>query len=182
MLRDEVLSYQSDNNCNDANGKNKLLIRLPVSVGESLNSSYQWLDLFSLQQFDTDDTNDYLYIKIYPGYTQENDIFGEGKLKNTFSSPAVYHHSTTRRGFKAVVTDRRRLILDIVRSLVEISRTSSYNSYSPIKVIDYCLPEAGEEHTIRYGAVELSRLPGLRQSYLVEDWEFTFKEARLRNI
>lgn len=158
------------------------MVRLPVALGETLNPDSEWLDLFTSEQFDATDTTDYLYLRLFPNYTQENDTFGEGNLKNTFSSPAVYHHSTHRRGFKAEVADRRLLIADILRSLIVNSRTSSYTEFAPIKVIDYCLPEAGETYTIRYGAIALGTLPGLRKKYFTGNWEFTFKETMLRDV
>lgn len=181
MLRQQVINFENLHQCK-SNGSKQLFVRFPEVMGEQLNPEGQWLDLFSSQQFDTTDTEDYLYLRLFPDYTQENDVFGEGGLKNTFNSAAVYAHSTTRRGFKAIIRDKRLLILDIIRNLVNNSRSSSYTRYTPIKVIDFCLPEPEEEYTIRYGSIDFERLPGLRKNYLKEDWEFTFKEAKLRNL
>ena len=182
MLRDDVIAYEGQHQCNDGNSKGKLLVRLPVALGDTLNPAGEWLDLFSSQQFDATDTADYLYLRLFPNYTQENDVHGEGMLTNTFSSPAVYHHKTVRRGFKAEVTDRRMLVLNIIRSLVVNSATSSYTEYAPVKVVDYCLPEAGEAYTVRYGAIAIGSLPGTGRGYLAGNWEFTFKEANLRDV
>ena len=179
-LRQDVISYESQQQCEQIN-KNKLLIRFPVLLGEEENLNSEWLDLFSSQQFDADDTDDYLYLRLFPEYTQENDVFGEGKLKNTFNSAAVYSHSTVRRGFKAVVTDRRLLIFSLIKRIIENSRTSSFTVFTPVKVIDFCLPETGE-YTIRFGSINYDRIPGIRGSHLRGDWEFTFKESILRNV
>jgi len=182
MLRNDVLNYEASNNCVDGNSKHKLLVRLPVAVGENLNPSSRWLDLFTTQQFDADDTDDYLYLKLFPEYTQQNDVFGEERLKNTFNSAAVFSPATRRRGFIARITDKRLLILEIIRTLAINSRTSSFTLFSPIKVVDYCLPEIGESYTIRYGAINNTSLPGLRKGHLSGEWEFEFKEAELRDF
>ena len=121
----------------------------------------------------------------------ENDRLGEKGFRNTFNSGAVFAPANTRRGFKATVTDRRKLILDIIKRLVDISESSGYNRYSPIKLIDFCHPELNaniyndEPATIRWGAIALdTNLPSLirvrGEDYLSRDWGFTFKESVLR--
>jgi hypothetical protein len=185
-LRDDILAYQAEHQCIGSYIRKRLLIRTPVAVVESLNPTGIYLDLFDTTLYTIDDTTDYIYLRIFPDYDQENDNLGDGGLRNTFSSPAVYAVSLVRRGFKATVTDRRKLILDIIRQLIDISKSSSYVRFAPIKVIDYCLPETnalivGNENeigTVRWGEIKFDALPGLTgRGYLKGDWSFSFDEA-----
>lgn len=185
-IRDDVIAYLSEYECTASPVKKRLLIRVHVDTVEAIAPTGLYLDLLDPTLYTADDTEDYIYLRIFPDYDQENDNIGEGGLRNTFSSPAVYAPSTVRRGFRATVTDRRRIILDIVRRLVEISKSSSYNTFTPVKVIDFCLPDfgassfSGELGSVRWGEIQLSNLPGLTgRGYLRGDWEFTFKEAKL---
>ncbi|MEW5859805.1 MAG: hypothetical protein AB1861_20870 [Cyanobacteriota bacterium] len=183
-LRDDILTYQSQHQCIGPYIRKRLLIRTPVAVVESVSPTGIYLDLFDTTLYTGDDTTDYIYLRILPDYDQENDNLGEGGLRNTFSSPGVYAVSTVRRGFRATVSDRRRVILDIIRRLIDISKSSSYIKFAPIKVIDFCLPEFGasifngELATVRWGEIITDNLPGLTgKGYLKADWNFTFKEA-----
>ena len=183
-LRDDILAYQAGHQCIGSYVRKRLLIRTPVTVAESLSPTGIYLDLFDTTFYTLDDTADYVYLRIFPDYDQENDNLGDGGLRNTFGSPAVYAVSLVRRGFKATVTDRRKLILDIVRRLVDISKSSSYVRFAPIKIIDYCLPETnavvvGDEiGTIRWGEIKFDAIPGLTgRGHLKGDWSFSFDEA-----
>ena len=193
-LRDDIVAYSMKHICNGLS-KKRLLIRVPVIVVEQINPTHKWLDLFDSAFYDSNDTSDYVYLRLFPEYDVENDHLGEKGLKNTFSSAAVFVPANTRRGFKAIVKDRRSFILDLIRRLVDISESTAYNRYSPIKVVDFCHPElasdpntlvnAGELATVRWGAIALdANLPSLvrigNDDCLKKDWGFTFKEAFLR--
>ncbi|MBD2364582.1 hypothetical protein H6G36_25975 [Anabaena minutissima FACHB-250] len=185
-IRDDVNTYLASNECDAPFVRKRLLIRIHTSTVEALAPTGLYLDLFDPTLYTTDDTTDYIYLRTFPDYDQENDNTGDGGLRNTFSSPAVYAPSTVRRGFRATVTDRRKIILDMVRRLAEISKSSSYSTFTPVKVIDFCLPDfgassfSGEMGSVRWGEIRLGNLPGLTgRGYLKSDWEFTFKEAKL---
>lgn len=186
-IRDDVIAYLADHQCTGNMSRKRLLIRVQTATVEALNPTGIYLDLFDPNFYTLDDTSDYIYLRTFPDYDQENDRTGEGGLRNTFSSPAVKAVSTVRRGFKATITDRRKIILDVVRRVVEISDSSSFQVYSPIKVIDFCLPETSpsvlgtEPATIRLGEIKLDDLPGMNgKGFLKDDWSFTFKESILR--
>lgn len=196
-FRDDVVAYQSVNQCDEGFIKKRLLLRLRVSTIEILNPSSDYLDLFDPTSYDVTDTADYLYLRIFPQYSVENDVLGEVGLKNTFGSAAVFAPANTRRGFKATITDQRKLIFDLVKRIQQISQTSSYTQFSPAKIIDFCHPELADEETlvssfgefgnIRYGAIALDNsIPQLVQSsgrdYLASSWGFTFKESKLRSL
>lgn len=193
-LVQEIQAYETTHQCQSQGVAKRLLIRVPVVVVEQLNPSHKHLDLFDTTHYDTSDTNDYVYLRLFPDYDVENDRLGEKGFRNTFSSAAVFAPANTRRGFKATVKDNRKLILDITRRLVDISETAAYNRYSPIKVVDFCYPElsddtntstfGGELATIRYGAIALdTTLPAVVRvgsEECLKRWGFTFKEHLLR--
>ncbi|ARV58072.1 hypothetical protein BZZ01_04965 [Nostocales cyanobacterium HT-58-2] len=190
MLRDEIIAYHQTHTCKGQSSK-PLLIRAPIALIEQLNPQYKHLDLFDTSAYDTTDTADYLYLRLHPDYDVENDRLGDKGLRNTFSSAAVFATVNTRRGFKAIVKDRRKLVLDLIKRLVDISESSAYNRYTPIKLVDFCHPEVdapiynGEPATIRWGAIALdANLPSLvrvgSEDYFKKDWGFTFKESILR--
>lgn len=182
-IRDDVIAYLADNQCESPLARKRLLIKVHVSTVEALNPTGIYLDLFAVT-----DAVDYIYLRLFPDYDQENDRIGEGGLRNTFSSPAVKAPKTVRRGFKATITDKRKIILDIIRRLADISESSSFTVFSPIEVIDFCLPEPGapilfgEPASVRYGEIILdNNLPGLNgRGYLRDNWSFSFKEIVLR--
>lgn len=193
-LIQEIQAYETTHQCQSQAVAKRLLIRIPITVLEQLNPQHKHLDLFDTTHYDTSDTNDYVYLRLFPNYDVENDRLGEKGFRNTFSSAAVFAPANTRRGFKATVKDSRKLVLDLIRRLVDISETTAYNRYSPIKVVDFCHPELppdantstyGELATIRYGAITFdATLPSVvrvgSKEYLKREWGFTFKEHLLR--
>lgn len=188
-IRDDVIAYLATNNCNSPFTRKRLLIRVHTTTVEALNPTGVYLDLFDPTLYTVDDTTDYIYLRIFPDYDQENNILGEGGLKNTFSLPSAYAVTTVRRGFKATVTDRRKIISDIITRLVEISKTSAFTRFAPIKVIDFCLSEPGativgvEPGTVRWGELKIDNLPGtVGKSYLKNDWSFNFSDVFLRFV
>lgn len=164
-------------------------MRSRVETVEQLNPDSIYLDLFDTSAYDLTDTSDYIYLRLFPDADSDDEVYGDRPgLRNTFSRSAVFAPSTVRRGLRCTVKDRRRLVLDILRMLITISETSAFNVYKPIKVIDFCTPEPGEEKTIRFGAIQIDRKPGLsgrgttqNKVYVDSDWEFIFRETRLRN-
>ncbi|KYC42062.1 hypothetical protein WA1_18850 [Scytonema hofmannii PCC 7110] len=190
-LRDDVIAYHQTHACDARFSHKRLLLRVPLATAEQLNLEHKHLDLFDATLYDADDTEDYIYLTLYPDYDVENDVLGEKGFRNTFNSPAVYAPANTRRGFKVTVKDHRKLILNIIKQLADISETTSYRRYSPVKVVDFCHPETtsasaydGELATIRWGELVLdTNLPSLikaKEDYLKKDWGFTFKETILR--
>ena len=97
-FRDDVIAYQSVNQCDEGFIKKRLLLRLRVATIETLNPSGSSLDLFDPIFYDVTDTADYLYLRIFPEYSTENDVLGERGLKNTFGSAAVFAPVNTRTG------------------------------------------------------------------------------------
>lgn len=189
-LRDDVVAFQNLKQCNGKLVK-RLLIRTPVALAESLNEPGKNLDIFDAATYTNDDSSNYIYLKVFPNYDTENDELGESGFRNTFTRSAVFPPSTTRRGFKATVKDSRKIIFDIIRRLVGISESTSFGTYSPIKVIDFCCPELkfdsntftfnSELATVRYGLIKIDSYPSLtKDNYLSKEWGFSFKEAKLR--
>ncbi|MCC5618414.1 hypothetical protein LC605_25680 [Nostoc sp. CHAB 5836] len=179
-LLEEIQSYELTHQCQSPFAKTRLLVRVPIAVIEQLNPTHKYLDLFNSTHYDPSDTDDYVYLQLFPNYDTENDRLGEKGFRNTFSQ-SVFAVTTTRRGFKATILDQRRLILDILRRLIDISETSAYNKYVPIKVIDFCSPEVGATYSIRYGAIAIDNYPSITgDGFLSQSWEFSFKEAQLR--
>ncbi len=183
-IRDDVITYIANNECNAPFIRKRLLIRVRTATVETLNPTGLYLDLFDPTLYTADDTTDYIYLRLFPDYDQENTKTGDGGLRNTFSDSAAYTVSLVRRGFRATVTDRRKIILDIIKRLIDISVSSSYQRFAPIKVIDYCLPETnagiiGDElATARWGSIKFDNLPGLTgRGFLGGDWTFVFDEA-----
>lgn len=184
-IRDDIILWNQQNQCLGQPIRRRLLVRSHVNTIEQLNPQHKHLDLFDTTIFDVTDTSDYIYLRIFPTADSDDEVYREGGgLKNTFSRSAVFAPSTVRRGIRCTVTDRRRLILDALRSLVDISETTSFNQYAPIKVIDEVTPESGEEITIRYGAIQIDKKPGLirrgQEFYCTSDWDFLFREIKLR--
>ena len=180
-LLEEIKNYELTHQCESPLANKPLLIRTPIAVIQQLNPTHKYLDLFDSNHYDISDTNDYAYLRLFPNYDIENDRLGEKGFRNTFSQSAVFAVATTRRGFKATISDQRKLILDIVRQLVDISESAAYNRYAPIKVIDFCSPEVGASYSIRYGAIAIDSYPSITgNGFLSKPWDFTFKEAQLR--
>jgi hypothetical protein len=184
-IRDDVAAWAAANACVGQLARQKLLVRSHVDTIEQINPLHKHLDLFDITAFDASDTSSYIYLRLFPSADSDDQVYGDNPgLRNTFTRSSVFAPSTTRRGIRCTINDRRRLILDIMRSLVDISETSSFNTYSPIKVIDFCTPEIIEERTIRYGSVQIDKKPGLvkrgSEYYCTSDWEFVFRETQLR--
>jgi hypothetical protein len=189
-LRDDVTNYWQQRQCN-GQLKKRLLIQVPVAVAQSFTPTD--LDIFDATLYTNTDSASYIYLRLFPEYDTENDQLGEGGFKNTFSRAAVFAPSTTRRGFKATINDNRKIIFDLVRRLVEISESSAYNTYSPIRVIDFCSPELsfdnntfifnGETATVRWGLLNIDNFPSLLDNkHLNKSWTISFKETRLRLV
>ena len=191
-LRDDVQSILI--NC-FGQPRKRLLLRFPVDSAQTIidNTNNSYLDLFELSQFDNSDTDDYIYLKVFPQYDSETEQLGDNSFKNTFNSSAIIAPSQVRRGFKATVTDNRLVILDLIFYLSLISKSTSYTRYHPIKIIDFCSPEITdnfifnqEKATIRYGSVFVDNIPEMiqigRAEYAKRNWQFTFKESSLRLI
>jgi hypothetical protein len=184
-IRDDVIAWNASNPCIGQVTKRKLLVRSHVDTIEQINPLSKHPDIFETTAFDSTDTSDYIYLRLFPTADSDDEVYGDGTgLKNTFSRSAVFAPSTTRRGIRCTISDRRRLILDIMRSLVDISETSVFNLYKPIKVIDFCTPEPTEDRTIRYGEIQIDKKPGLikrgDEYYCTGDWEFLFRDTKLR--
>lgn len=178
-------------NCAIPWARQPIMILTPVAVIEDLEIASKWFYLFDPTHYQNTDTNDYVYLRLFPQqYSSETDKLGEGGLKVIFSRGDVATASTVRRGFKATIMQRERVILDVVQQLILISETSKYNRFTPIKVIDFCNLELGERliyngklATVRYGEITIdSTIPALSydQNYLSDNWSLTFKEAKLR--
>jgi hypothetical protein len=184
-IRDDVIAWNQQNQCFGQVTRRRLLVRSHIDTITQLNPQHKHLDLFDTTAFDASDTTSYIYLRIFSNADSDNEVYGEGGLRNTFSQSAVFAPTTVRRGIRCTVTDRRRLILDVLRQLINISETAAFNKYAPIKIIDEITPEVGEERTIRYGAIQIDKQPGLikrgeGEFYCTSDWDFLFREAKLR--
>jgi hypothetical protein len=184
-IRGDVIAWNTENACTGQLARQRLLVRSHVDTIEQINPLHKHLDLFDVTAFDSTDTSDYIYLRLFPTADSDNQVYGDNPgLRNTFTRSGVFAPSTTRRGIRCTIADRRRLILDILRSLVDISETSSFGVYSPIKVVDFCTPEIAQEMTIRYGSIQIDKKPGIvkrgDEYYCTSDWEFLFRETQLR--
>lgn len=172
----------------------RVLVRVPLTVVATFNPQKRSLWLFDPTHYETSDTDDYVYLRLFPQYVPEEDILGDRAFKPTFNG-TVANHATVRRGFQATIIQSQAFIYSIVERIAKIAATSSYSKYTPIKIIDFCYPEAlddsntillGNEYaTIRYGRIIITKIPpfirGIDGSeYCREAWEFKFTEAKLR--
>ena len=189
-LRDDV--SQASVQCRGTPQK-RLLLRFPMDTAQTIidSSNNRFLDLFETSKFDDSDTDDYIYLKIFPNYDTEIEQLGDNNFKNTFSRSSIIAPSQVRRGFRGTVTDRRAIILDLVFYLSLISKSSAFTKYHPVKIVDFCRPEVldnftfnSEKATIRYGRLSLQEMPATVQigneEYISNNWQFNFKESRLR--
>ncbi len=172
----------------------RLLIYTPLSVIAALNPLKQQLWIFDPTHYMSNDTDDYVYLTLFPTYTPEDEILGQRGYKNTFNRSAIAPPSTVRRGFTAVVKQPQRMIFDIIQRVAKISNTSSFTTHTPVKVIDFSRPEAAENAnniianseiaTIRWGKIDIAKPPSFVRSsdieYCLENWEFKFSESILR--
>ncbi|MEH1789996.1 MAG: hypothetical protein V7L23_31630 [Nostoc sp.] len=169
----------------------QLLVRSPLSVIQLFNPNH-----YNLWQFDSGnygDSSDYVYLRLFPGYESTNEVQGDRGFKPSFNG-TVAQHTTTRRIFTATVRQQTAFIFYIIERLALIANTSSYTTYTPIKIVDFCSPEAiddvntsvynGETGTIRYGRIDIEKRPaiarGFQMDYCLTNWELKFSEVDLR--
>ncbi|NJN10043.1 MAG: hypothetical protein HC815_19440 [Richelia sp. RM1_1_1] len=173
--------------------RKRLLLRFPIDSAQLIINSgnNDFLDLFETTKFDDSDTDDYIYLKLFPEYDSETEQLGNSNFKTTFNQSAITAASQVRRGFKATVIDKRAIILDLIFYLSLISKSTSFTRYHPVKIIDFCRPEIldnfvinSEKATIRYGGLSLEEMPPVIQireaEYVAENWQFSFQESKLR--
>jgi hypothetical protein len=170
----------------------QLLVRSPLSVIELFNPNQ-----YNLWQFDSGnygDSSDYVYLRLFPSYESTNEVQGDRGFKPSFNG-TVAQHTTTRRTFTATVRQQTAFIFYIIERLALIANTSSYATYTPIKIVDFCSPEAiddpntatynGELATTRYGRIDIEKRPaivrGFQMDYCLSEWEFKFSEVDLRS-
>ncbi len=172
----------------------RILLRVPLTVVATLNPQSRSLWLFDPNHYDSSDTNDYVYLRLFPQYTPEDDYLGDRAFKPSFNG-TVANYSTTRRGFRATVVQSQAFLYYIVERVAAIAATSTYGVYTPIKIIDFCRTAAdydpstiaigGEYATIRYGRIDIIKIPSLIRGvdgndYCKDDWEFKFTSVTLR--
>jgi len=172
----------------------QILVRSPIRVIELFNPTHQNLWLFDPTHYDGTDTDDYVYLRLFPKYTPQNEPLAERAFKPTFSRITA-STATVQRTFQATVFQSQGFVYRIIERLVLIAETSTFNRYTPIKIVDFCWPEAiddsktallgGEPATIRFGRIDISKSPamvrGWKGEYCQSEWEFKFSEAKYRN-
>ncbi len=168
-----------------------LLVRSPLSIVQLLNPNF-----CNLWQFDPSnygDSSDCVYLRLFLNYEVTNEVQGERGFSPTFNGTTA-KHTTTRRIITATVRQQTAFIFYIIERLALIANTSSYATYTPIKVVDFCSPESsddpntavynGELATIRYGRIDIEKRPaivrGFNMDYCTSEWEFKFSEVNLR--
>ncbi|ACC81140.1 hypothetical protein [Nostoc punctiforme] len=176
-------------NCQRKLARLPLLVLTPVAVIEDLQIASKWFYLFDPTHYQETDTNNYVYLKLFTDYSPETNRLGDSPgLKTTFSRTG-YGASTIKRGFKATVIQKERVILEVLQKLILISESSKYNQFSPIKVVDFCSVELGDRFiynnrlaTVRYGEMIIDETPplGYDQNYINSNWSLTFTEVNLR--
>lgn len=168
-----------------------LLVRTPLEVIEAFNPNHYDLWLFDPTNYG--DSADYVYLRLFPKYESPIDPADRGYFP-TFNGTAT-RHATTRRTFTATINQQQGWIFKVIERLAAIADTSSYTVHTPIKIIDFCSPEAeddtgtteygGELGTIRYGRIDIEKRPeiirGVLMNYCRGEWNFKFTEAILRN-
>lgn len=183
--RDLIIAAQLD--CSTPWAKQPIMILTPIAVIDSLQIPSQWFYVFDPTQYHNDST-DYVYLRLFPDYSQETTNLGENRLKTTYSGMG-YAASVVQRGFKATIIQKERIIYDIIYQLALISESSKYNQFTPIKVLDFCGVEVGDRisyqgklATVRYGQLTIESVPGLsfNQDYFRENWNIGFIESKLR--
>ncbi|MEH2135428.1 hypothetical protein [Nostoc sp.] len=172
----------------------QLLVRSPLSVIELFNPSHQNLWLFDPTHYDSTDTDDYAYLRLFPKYEPQDVGLGDRSFKPSFSR-IIATTSTVQRTFQSTIFQSQGFIYRILERLILIAETSIYNQYTPIKIVDFCKPEAiddsttsifnGEPATVRFGRIDITKIPafvrGWKGEYVISEWEFKFSEARYRN-
>jgi hypothetical protein len=184
---DSIASAQI--NCTGILKRQPLFVLTPVAVIENLQINSKWFYLFDPTHYQNTDTNTCVYLRLFTNYSPETDRLGDAPgLKVSFNG-AGYSPSTVRRGFKATIIQKERIILEVLQQLILIAESSKYNRFAPIKVIDFCSLEPSERisyegklATVRYGEITIDDVPQLSydQDYLSDNWSITFKEVNLR--
>ncbi len=177
-------------NCLGHWARQPIMVSTPIAVIEELLIDSKWFYLFDPTRYQGTETDSYVYLRIFSQYSRETDNQGEGGLKPTFSRSSNHTLTTVRRGFKATIIQKERVIFEIIQQLILISESTKYNQFSPIKVLDFCNPElsdrfnyGGKLATVRYGEMTIdSTIPALSydQNYLNDNWSISFKEVKLR--
>ena len=172
----------------------RILLHIPLTVVATINPQSRSLWLFDPSHYDSSDTSDYVYLRLFPQYTPEDDYLGDRAFKPSFNG-TIANYSTTRRGFRATVVQSQAFLYYIVERVAAIAVTSTYGVYTPIKIIDFCRPEATDDPntimvvqeyaTIRYGRIDITKIPSLIRGvdgsdYCKDDWEFKFTSVTLR--
>jgi len=175
-------------NCAGKLARQPLLVLTPVAVIEELQINSKWFYLFDPTHYQNTDTDDCVYLKLFTDYSPETNKLGEAGFKTIFNRTG-YGASTIRRGFKATVIQKERVILEVLQKIILISESSKYNQFTPIKVIDFCSVELGDRFvynnklaTARYGEVAIDEIPPLsyNQDYVNSNWSISFTEVNLR--
>lgn len=189
-IRDNIIAFNSGLHSQQTVTKKRILVLVPIAIAASMAaiSEQSVLNLYDTNLYTADDTTAYMYLRLFGKYDSENAILGDNPGLRTTYSGNGFAASTVRRGFRLTITDRRKHIYDVLSYLIAISKTSSFNTFKPIKVIDFFSPEpleystfSGELATVRFGELVIDKIPGLQSGYLREDWELQFKESKLRN-
>jgi len=179
----------------------RILINIPISLITLFNPNNYKLWRFDPNHYDSLDDNNHVYMILFPDYSPEDKFLGEQGLNEGFTTPAITNVSSYRRIYNAKVNSQREdFFYYILERLIKISNTSNFGTYYvPIKIIDFCFPEAsddtissnitsnGEIGTIRWGKIEIGKRPdGLvlnpttGQNYFLSDWDFKFYELDIR--
>jgi hypothetical protein len=175
-------------NCTGFMARQPLFVLTPIAVIESLQIASKWFYLFDPTHYQNTDTDHNVYLRLFANYSPETDKLGDGGLKSIFNGTG-YSANTVRRGFKAIVIQKERVILEVLQRLVLIAESTKYNRFCPIKVIDFCSLELGDRFsyngklaTARYGEITIDSVPSLSydQDYLSDNCSFTFNEVNLR--
>ncbi|MFN6560008.1 MAG: hypothetical protein RMY28_009390 [Nostoc sp. ChiSLP01] len=185
--RESIINAQI--NCMGQIGRQPLLVLTPIAVIENLEIDSKWFYLFDPTHYQDTDTDNYVYLRLFPDYSPETNRLGDSPgLKPTFNGTG-YSASTVRRGFKVTIIQKERVILEVLQQLILIAESSKYNRFSPIKVIDFCNLELGDRlshnnqlATVRHGEIIIDELPPLsyNQDYVNSNWTITFAEVNLR--
>ena len=160
-----------------------ILIRVPIAILDQFDIADSDLWLFDPSSYQ-DTPNTYVYLRLFPEVTHEDVLLGESGYKNTFSQPSAYAISTKRRALTVTIRQSLKFIYDIIEKLIQISITSSFVRHSPIKIIDFTSPDAGQDYTIRHGCITITNPPVVVEVYGVlrckSSWEFRFEEANIK--
>lgn len=173
----------------------RLLVRIPISLVDVFNPNKEELWRFDPTLYNGTDTNSFVYLVFFPEYTSEDEVLSGQGLKVGFSVSSLANLSTMRRGFSCSISQRNSFYFYILERVLKLSNLSTGYGYTPIKVIDFCLPEPNDEGfnvvshseigTVRFGKIEITKRPEgtifwQGGNYFKSDWDFRFIEAKLR--